>query len=362
MNLSDRLEAFALLGDYLKESIKDLEKVYPAADDPEEKFFKNPELSEITLESRKVNPWFIPVFKYHAIREISGLLDRSLLEEWIGRYPAESFDPGSPMTVGTILAGNIPLVGFHDFLSVLTSGHRFTGKMSGKDDKILPFLANKILEFEPRFSDYIHFEEAHLGHIDAIIATGSNNSSRYFDYYFGKYPHIFRRNRNGVAFLSGNETEEELAGLADDIFLYFGMGCRNVSKIYVPEGYEFNRFFEAMEIYSKVLDHHKYANNYLYQRSILLLNQLEHLDNGFLLLRADQAIASPVGSLHYEFYTSTEELSSQLTAEQEKIQCIAGAELSGLSTLRFGSTQHPGLWDYADNMDTLKFLTNLYEN
>ncbi len=362
MKLSDRIEAFARLGNYLKENLHDLDKVYPSGDMAEELYFKDPELIEIAQEARAVNPWFTTVFIYQALKEISLLLDKPKLEEWCGRYPLQDFQPASALTVGTILAGNIPLVGFHDFLSVLLSGHRFIGKMSGKDDKILPFLADKIQEYETRFSEHIHFEESYLNNIDAIIATGSNNSSRYFEYYFGKYPHIFRRNRNGVAILSGNESVEDLTLLADDIFLYFGMGCRNIAKLYVPLDYNFNRFFEAMENYHHVIDHHKYANNYLYQRSIFLMNIVEHLDNGFLLVLPDKAIASPVGTLHYEFYENPEVLVSRLSTEQGSIQCIAGLQTDGLSTIKFGSTQHPGLWDYADNMDTLNFLSNLYEN
>lgn len=362
MNLSERIEAFANLGDFLKENLQDQEKVYPSVDKPGEIYFNNRELVDISKEAREVNPWFIEVFVYQALKEISLLLNRTKLKEWVNRYPQSGFQPASSLSVGTILAGNIPLVGFHDFLSILLSGHRFIGKMSGKDDKILPFLAEKIRKFDPGFSDYIHFEESHLSNIDAIIATGSNNSSRYFEYYFGKYPHIFRKNRNGVAILSGNESDEDLCALADDIFLYFGMGCRNISKIYLPEGYSFNRLFEAMENYHQVIDHHKYANNYQYQRSVFLMNRVEHLDNGFLLVRPDMAIASPVGTLHYEFYTNPKALGSQLRAEQDSIQCIAGPRIDGLSTVKFGSTQHPGLWDYADNVDTLNFLSNLYEN
>jgi hypothetical protein len=264
--------------------------------------------------------------------------------------------------VGTILAGNIPLVGFHDFLCILISGHAFIGKTSGKDRRLLPFLADRLIELKPRFKPLLRFEESRLGPVDAIIATGSNNSFRYFDHYFGKYPHIFRQNRNGVAILRGDESAEELSALCDDIFLYFGLGCRNVAKLYVPKGYSFNELFHEMEKYLPLAGHNKYANNYLYQRSVLLMNRVEHLDNGFLLIRAGKAISSPVGTLHYETYTDRGKLAASLPGKGDSIQCVAGPGIPGLSTLKFGSTQHPELWDYADNMDTLKFLTNLYEN
>ena len=234
--------------------------------------------------------------------------------------------------------------------------------MSGKDSQLLPFLADKLQEFESRFSPFIHFEESRLGSIDAIIATGSNNTFRYFEHYFGKYPHVFRQNRNGVAILTGKESGDDLAALADDIFLYFGLGCRNVAKLYVPESYRFDDLFHTMEKYNHLADHNKYANNYQYQRSVLLMNRVEHLDNGFLILRADKAISSPVGTLHYEFYTDRKELAGKILSQKDSVQCIAGPEISGLHTIRYGSTQHPELWDYADNVDTLKFLTNLYEN
>jgi hypothetical protein len=347
MDLSERIEAFAQLGNYLKDSLTG------------EGGIADPELQSVAAEAQMVNPWFTPLFIYHALSETSRILDRSLLGELTGKYSPESFQPVNPLIVGTILAGNIPLVGFHDFLCVLLSGHNFKGKMSGKDDKLLPFLADKLQQFESRFTPSIHFEESYIGSIDAMIATGSDNSFRYFEYYFGRYPHIFRKNRNGIAILTGDESAEELAALADDIFLYFGMGCRNVAKLYVPENYSFDRFFGEMEKYSHVGNHNKYANNYQYQRSVFLMNSVKHLDNGFLLLRPDQAIPSPVGTLHYETYPELPSLVSGLQQQKESIQCIASRELSGIQTIGFGKTQNPELWDFADNMDTLKFLSNL---
>jgi hypothetical protein len=219
-----------------------------------------------------------------------------------------------------------------------------------------------LIKKDPEFSDLIEFTEETIKDFDAVIATGSNNTARYFTQYFGKYPHIFRQNRNGVAVLSGKESKEELAALADDVFFYFGMGCRNVAKVYVPEGYSFNMLFEEMEKYLPLIEHHKYANNYQYQRSVYLINQVEHLDNGFILIRQDPHISSPVATLHFENYTDMSTLAKGLHAQQDSIQCIAGRETAGFVTVDFGRTQHPEPWDYADNVDTLNFLLNLYEN
>ena len=337
MDLSERIEAFARLGDFLKDSLTG------------EGDLADSELRSVAAEAEKVNPWFTPPFIYHALSETSRILDRSLMGELADRYPQEGFNPQKPSVVGTILAGNIPLVGFHDFLCVLLSGHSFKGKMSGKDDKLLPFLAEKLQQIEARFAPSIHFEESYIGSIDAMIATGSDNSFRYFEYYFGRYPHIFRKNRNGIAILTGDESAGELAALADDVFLYFGMGCRNIAKLYVPGGYSFDGFFGEMEKYSHVMDHNKYTNNYQYQRSVFLMNRVEHLDNGFLLLRADKSIPSPVGTLHYETYPELPALVSGLRQQMDSIQCIAAREISGLQTINLGKTQNPELWDFADN-------------
>ena len=362
MDLSERIEAFAKLGDYLRKNLRDVKNMLPSPGIPGEDLFSDLGLLRITGEARELNPWFIPCFVYHALAETTRILERKNLLEWTGRYPREVFHPPEPSVVSTILAGNIPLAGFHDLLSILISGNSFKGKMSGKGDRLLPFLAEKLLSFEPRFGPFVHFEESRLGSMDAIIATGSNNSSRYFEYYFGKYPHIFRQNRNGIALLTGKESRKELVALADDVFLYFGMGCRNVAKLYVPKGYRFDDLFEEMEKYRHLIDHHKYANNYQYQRSVYLMNRVEHLDNGFLLLRPDPVISSPVGTLHYESYSSIRKLIPRILGHETLIQCIAGRETPGLPMVEFGRTQHPELWDYADNMDTLNFLINLCKN
>ncbi len=359
MDLSDRIDAFARLGDYLKENLRDAAEDLISPDITGEQLFRDPALRRVSREAREENPWFIPVFLHQALQETARVLTRECLGEWTGRYPGTASLPRDPRVVGTILAGNIPLVGFQDFLAILLSGHRFKGKMSGKDDKILPFLADKLISIESRFAPFIRFEDSRLGPIDAMIATGSNNTFRYFEYYFGKYPHVFRHNRNGIAVLRGNESPRELAALADDVFLYFGMGCRNVAKIYVPGDFDFDRLFGAMEKYAPLSGHHKYGNNYQYHRSVFLMNRVDHLDNGLILLCASPSVSSPVATLHYETWREEEELLRSIRQNREAIQCIVAGEVGDLPTVPFGKTQHPEPWDYADDVDTLNFLINL---
>ncbi len=359
MRLKERIDAFVRLGEILRAGLGEADLKVLSPDSPGEALFRTAELLDLAKEAGAVNPWFTPYAIYHALSDSCRMLERDHLEEWTGRYPVTSIDRPVVKNIGAIMAGNIPLAGFHDFLSILVSGHRFTGKPSGKDDRLLPFLAEKLSSAEPAFSTRISFVEDKLGPVDAIIATGSNNTSRYFAYYFGKYPHIFRKNRNGVAVLSGNETGDELSSLADDIFLYFGLGCRNVAKLYVPEGYDFHGFFPAMEKYRPLRDHHKYANNYLFRRSVFLINQVKHLDNEFLLVCRGAGFSSPVSVLHYETYTDLSAVGSQLDACREEIQCVVSSAPLAVHTTPFGQSQHPSLWEYADNMDTLKFLSNL---
>jgi hypothetical protein len=359
LNLKDRIDAFARLGEFLRSELQEADPGKLPPDSPAESLFRSNGLRRLVAEAGEQNPWFTPYSIYQAMRDIGRMVEQEHLLEWISRYAERGLEPGEMKNIGTILAGNIPMVGFHDFLSILISGHVFTGKPSGKDDMLLPFLSEQLSEIQPAFSKRICFVEEKLGRVDAIIATGSNNTSRYFQYYFGKYPHIFRQNRNGVAVLGGQETPDELAALADDIFLYFGLGCRNVAKLYVPEGYDFSCFFPAMEKYASLRDHHKYANNYLYRQSILLLNQVEHLDNGFLLLCRDSGFSSPVSMLFHEAYPDLPAVDRQLADNRSAIQCVVSSVSLTTPHSSFGQSQHPPLWEYADDVDTLKFLSNL---
>ncbi len=261
-------------------------------------------------------------------------------------------------TVAVIMAGNIPLVGFHDFLSVLLSGCSVLIKQSSNDTHLLPVLAKYLEAIEPSLKGKIIFNPGKLENFDAVIATGSNNTARYFDYYFGKYPSIIRQNRNSVALLTGNETEKDLNNLADDIFRYFGLGCRSVSKLFVPKGYNFDAFFNAMFSYKDIISSAKYANNYDYNKAVYLMSLFDLLENGFLMLKEDESYASPISSVFYEYYENETQLKQKLKGDTDKIQCIVAKNIIS-NEISFGDTQKPKLTDFADGVDTLKFLENL---
>lgn len=314
------------------------------------------QLNGLINSAQQYNAWFTPQSTAMAINAIAGMLNKKDLEQWIGTEPESEIRP--MFSVGLILAGNIPMVGFHDILCVLASGNKALIKLSSQDQKLIPYVLGKLMETEPAFDQQISYIER-LKDFDAVIATGSNNTSRYFDYYFSKVPHIIRKNRNSIAVLDGKESSDQLRALGHDIFDYFGLGCRNVSKLYVPKGYDFGNFFESIENFKSVADHHKYNNNYDYNKSIFLVNLDKHLDNGFLLLKEDTRIASPLAVVYYEEYEDLKLVEQELTANEELIQClISGTELQ-LSTLDFGQSQQPRLWDYADGVDTMRFLRDL---
>ena len=280
------------------------------------------------------------------------LLTPSDLERWLSAYDLNN---NKPKTVALIMAGNIPLVGFHDFLSTLITGNKVLVKLSSNDKILLPFIAEYLIEAEPLLKDQISFSEGKLEDFDAVIATGSDNTSRYFEHYFGKKPNIIRRNRNSVAILSGNETNEELAALGEDIFRYYGLGCRSVSKLFVPINYKFDTLFEALYPFNRIIDQHKYANNYDYNKAVYLMSLFKILENGFLMLKEDKNYASPIATVFYEFYESPEELKIRLTNEKDRIQCLVANGFMA-DEVPFGQTQKPSLTDYADNIDTVDFL------
>ena len=318
---------------------------------------QNPDeqLSSLISSAKQYNAWFTPQSTAMAIKAISEMLNETDLDQWID---ANTDEPVKMNAIGLILAGNIPLVGFHDILCVLASGNKALIKLSSQDKQLIPYILTKLSEIEPLFTEQFEFIER-LKDFDAVIATGSNNTSRYFEYYFSKVPHIIRKNRNSIAVLNGNENREELKSLGHDIFDYFGLGCRNVSKIYVPKGYNFNAFFESIEEFKSVADHHKYNNNYDYNKSIFLVNMDKHLDNGFLLLKEDKRMASPLAVVYYEEYESIQEAEIELLANEDGIQCIISRSDLSMNVLPFGQSQRPGLWDYADGVDTMAFLRGL---
>jgi len=311
--------------------------------------------SDLIALSQSHNGWYTPQQVHFAVRSWAEALTKENLDQWLSAYIIKE---KQPKTIGLILAGNIPLVGFHDFLSVLISGHRVLVKTSSNDQHLLPFLAKYLIAIEPEFKNYITFVDGKLENFDAVIATGSNNTARYFEYYFKDKPSIIRKNRNSVAVLNGSESKEDLINLGEDIFRYFGLGCRNVSKLFVPKGYNFDAFFEAIFEYQDVIHYEKYANNYDYNKAVFLMSNFKLLDNGFLTIKEDPSYASPISSVFYEFYDDKTELWSRLENDAEKIQCLVSNDLTA-NSIPFGKTQKPELWDYADNVDTIHFLNEI---
>ena len=259
------------------------------------------------------------------------------------------------------MAGNIPLVGFHDLLCVLITGNKALVKLSSNDQKLIPLLIDFLIDIEPSLKDKVIFTKEKLDHYDAVIATGSNNTARYFEYYFGKKPNIIRKNRNSVAVLSGKESQEELTALGEDIFRYFGLGCRSVSKIYLPKEYNIDTFFKAMFPYNSIINHHKYANNYDYNKAVYLMSEFKILDNGFLILKEEESFGSPIASLFYEYYEDVSTLKEKLKDNKENLQCIVSSGFVE-DEISFGNTQKPMLNDYADGIDTIAFLLNTSKN
>ena len=339
VNLTDRINALVALGEFLDEG--------------------DPALEEAIVLAGQHNPWFTPAQITKALHSIrTTMLDRDLLTSWVEHYSIpQQID--RPVRVGLVMAGNIPLVGFHDFLCVLVSGHHALVKQSDKDRHLLPVLLDKLDGFHPGLKDHWTLIDQ-LSYFGAVIATGSNNSARYFQAYFGRYPHIIRRNRHAVGVLTGHETVEQLQLLCEDMLTYFGLGCRNVSKLYLPTEFDFGPLMEALEHNPEIRDHHRFRNNFDYQYALLLLNQDPHRTNNLLLFRETSSLTSPMATVHYEHYRNDDQLLHLLDRDREDLQCVvSGRPLPGFVVLPFGQTQCPGLMDYADGVDVMSFLTQL---
>ncbi len=358
MTIKERKKSLKELGKFLRQ--------YKYNGFQKDKQIKNNELftealNHIIKHAQETNPWFTPDNVQYALASWGEALTPEKIDKWLDQYNYADNLP--PKNIGVVMAGNIPMVGFHDFISTLMSGNKVQAKLSSNDKQLLPLMA-KFLEYQnPEFKDLIEFVPDTLHDMDGVIATGSNNTARYFEHYFGKYPHIIRKNRNSVAVLTGDETDEELEALADDIMRYFGLGCRNVSKIFVPRDYDFNRLFKALLKYKDLINYTKYANNYNYNKAVYLMSTDQHernslLDNGLVLLKEDVNYSSPIGTLFYEYYDDLEDVKKILDKEKEKIQAIVTKEdIPG--AIPFGQTQKPELWEYADGVDTMEFLTHL---
>lgn len=332
MILQERIELMGRLGQYM--------------------LGNTPEWMGAKEQAYRQNPWFIPEFIEEAVKSIATcFLDVLSLQNWAGQYQVPD-EQASPKTVGLVMAGNIPLVGFHDFLCVFVSGHSVVMKASSKDEVLIKHLVKKLYEWEITIQNHVSFAERLTG-CDAYIATGSNNSGRYFDYYFGKYPHIIRRNRTSVAILDGSETKEELNALASDIQLYFGLGCRNITQLLVPKDYDFVPLLDTLKQYAHFLDFHKYKHNYDYHLALLIMGNKYYMNNDSIILTENLSPFSPVSQVHYCFYNSREE-AENIVKDNGDVQCVVGH-----GHLPFGTAQHPSLTDYADGVDTMSFLMGL---
>jgi len=333
MNIEDRIAAFAKLGDFILE---------------------NPvELQEIVNKTFIYNTWFTKENTNQALQNIANeFLNKEKLENWLTSYDLQ-LTPKNSFTIAIVAAGNIPMVAFHDILCVLISGNKLQLKLSEKDKFLLPFILEKLVEFEPNFKDKVSIQFK-LENFDAIIATGSNNTAKHFEFYFNKYKNIIRRNRNSIGILSGNETLEDIENLGNDIFDYFGLGCRNVSKIFVPKDFELIGLKDGLSKHINVNQHNQYMNNLDYQRTLYLMNQTPLIDIDFINIVENKSLHSPISCLHVERYESIDDVNNFIIDEHENIQCIVGKDY-----LDFGKSQQPTLSDYADNVDTMKFILSI---
>ena len=336
--LKNRIKALEKLGRYLSRISEE--------DTQYEPFFYAIDRAQLQ------NAWFEKKACIEAIKSWGAALRLNNIKQWESKYQLK--ENNAPKTIAVIMAGNIPLVGLHDLVSIWISGNKALVKCASKDNILIPF----IVSFDPLFQSQTTFTDKQLVGFDAVIATGSNNAARYFDYYFSKYPHIIRKNKNGIAVLNGSETQDDMTNLGKDMLQYYGLGCRNVSKLYLPKGFDLNMIFGGLFPYANIIEMNKYANNYDYNKAVYLMSEFEFVENGFFMLREEQTISSPIATGHYEFYYELDPLKSHLQEQQESIQCVvSNTDIEG--AIPFGEAQNPQLWDYADGIDTLEFLKNL---
>jgi hypothetical protein len=338
MTLQARIKAFAELGRFLN--------------DP-----KNNEEIELWADrAANQNNWFTIQNTKNSLKSIADyFLNEDLLHDWTNLYEIKD-KPEIVKSIGVIMAGNIPAVGFHDLMTIILSGHACVAKLSSQDTVLMTALINKLLDIEPNLEIRIADK---LNEVDALIATGSDNSAKYFEYYFKNKPHIIRKNRSSVGILKGNETESDFLNLGKDITEYFGLGCRNISKLFVPENYDFTKFYDSIEPLGDIFYHNKYKNNYDYNKSIYLVNMMHHFDNGFMILAPSENLVSPISVIFYEEYKNFEDLEKKIIENQDKIQCIVSKDSWLMKSVNFGDAQKPKLWDYADGVDTMSFLLGL---
>ncbi|AQS92929.1 acyl-CoA reductase [Polaribacter sp. BM10] len=351
-SIQNRITAFVKLGAFLSQFSQ--EKIAKKESVEFNDLFFDGFKHQIKL-AQENNSWFTKDNILFSLESWSNALTKNNLEEWVSK---NSINDATAKTVAIVMAGNIPLVGFHDFLSVLISGNSVLVKQSSNDKHLLPFLAKYLEYVNSNFKGNISFTEQKLENFDAVIATGSDNTARYFEYYFKNKPNIIRKSRNSVAVLTGKETEEDFTKLSNDVFQYFGLGCRSVSKLYVPKNYNFDAFFTGMYAKKDIIGNAKYANNYDYNKAVYLMSEFDLLENGFLMIKEDESYASPIATIFYEYYDNEIDLKIKLHQDKEKIQCIVANNFIE-NEIAFGETQNPKLWDYADGINTLEFLSKI---
>lgn len=349
MGIEERIEFLTWMGDLFRSAYREDE------DDVLKQMFRERFTSEAETAFCE-NPWFTPISIKASIEAWGEALMPEKIAKWSSLYdlPGENKKPDD--ILGLVSAGNIPMVGLHDILCAILTGTRVLVKLSSDDRMLIPGIFRYLESKFPGIKGMVEFTEERLRDFNMVIATGSNNTSRYFEYYFGKYPNIIRKNRNGVALLTGEESAEDLYGLADDMLKYFGLGCRNVSKLYVPENYDLTKLLEVASRYPGLEEHNKYRNNYDYQKSILLINGIPHFDTGSLLLTENMSISSPISVVYFERYAAIEEVKKRLAAESDKLQCVVTGSNEIESAISYGNSQKPELWDYADGIDVVDFL------
>ncbi|WP_336733367.1 acyl-CoA reductase [Chryseobacterium sp. VD8] len=342
MNIENQVLGLTRLSQYIKDFLNKNQEDYNDNNSDFELLLKRSEIE---------NPWFTIENQKFALKQWTDLLTEENIADWLKEYQISK----TTKRVGLILAGNIPLVGFHDVISVVLSNHIPVIKLSSKDKYMIPFLLKKWNEFSEGNVSFEFVEK--LENFDAVIATGSNNTARYLEYYFKNHLNIIRKNRTSIAVLKGDETEEELKLLAEDIFRYFGLGCRNVTRLFIPQDFVLDRLFESFLDFQEIINHNKYANNYDYNRAVYLLNQDKFWDNNFVMLKEDEKLFSPLSVINFSRYSSLDEVKSFISENEENIQCVVAKEELGLDSIKLGEAQNPGLNTYADNVDTMKFLS-----
>jgi hypothetical protein len=343
MNINERTELISDIGEFLKNYLD--EKYDNKKDDNLIEFEK------VIKKTQSNNPWFTDENIKINLTYWSKKLIKTNLNQWLSKY---NLKDTSRKNIAIIMAGNIPLVGFHDFICVFLAGHNSIIKLSSNDKYLIPFLLN-LVKFP---SERVVYLDGMLKDYDAVIATGSDNTSRYFEYYFKNKQSIIRKNRNSIAILDGNETNVDLKSLSHDILTYFGLGCRSVSKLYVPKGYNFDSFFNSIFAYKDLINNHKYANNYDYNKAIYLMSEYKFLDNGFFMIKEGNEMHSPISTINYEYYDNISHLSEKIKQQEENIQCVV-SNIKFEGRIDFGETQNPSLNQYADNIDVMNFLLTI---